>query len=225
LLTQNRAEQLSPEQRAFARAEGTALSLKEVVKKYKPTILVGVTTVGGLFTEDIVREMHSHCERPILLPLSNPTTKAECTAEQAYEWTDGRCIFASGSPFAPVELADGPVFYPSQCNNMYIFPGIGLGATVCGAKSVTQRMLYVAAEALAKFVPEEDIRDGKVFPPLNRIREVSHRIAVAVVEEAVKEGIATRISTADQQDVDKFVARKMYYPEYVPLVEKREVSI
>jgi malate dehydrogenase (oxaloacetate-decarboxylating)(NADP+) len=205
--------------------EGSALSLKEVVKKYKPTILVGVTTVGGLFTEDIVREMQSQCERPIIFPLSNPTTKAECTAEQAYEWTDGRCIFASGSPFAPVEMADGRVFYPSQCNNMYIFPGIGLGATVCGAKSVTQRMLYVAAEALANFVPEEDVRDGKVFPPLNRIREVSHRIAVAVVEEAIKKGYATRISAAEQQDLDKFVAKKMYYPEYVPLVEKREVSI
>jgi malate dehydrogenase (oxaloacetate-decarboxylating)(NADP+) len=207
------------------RAEGADLSLKEVVKKYKPTVLVGVTTVGGLFTEDIVREMSSQCSRPIIMPLSNPTTKAECTAEQAYEWTDGRCIFASGSPFAPVEMADGRVVYPSQCNNMYIFPGVGLGATVCGAKSVTQRMLYVAAEALAKFVPEEDVRDGKVFPPLSRIREVSHRIAVAVVGEAIKKGIATRISTAEQQDLDTFVARKMYYPEYVPLVEKREVSI
>ena len=87
------------------------------MKKYKPTILLGVTAVGGIFTESIVKEMAAHVDRPIIFPLSNPTIKAECTAEQAYEWTDGRCIFASGSPFQPVELDDGRVMYPSQCNN------------------------------------------------------------------------------------------------------------
>lgn len=197
----------------------------DVVKQHKPTILVGVTAVGGLFTEDLIREMSANCERPIIFPLSNPTTKAECTAEQAYEWTDGRCIFASGSPFDTVEMDDGRVFHPSQCNNMHIFPGLGLGVTVCGAKKVTNRMLYIAAEALANFVPEEDVREGKVFPPLTRIREVSHRIAVAVVKEAIREGLATRVSAQDKEDLDSFVARKMYYPEYVPLVEKREVTI
>ena len=197
----------------------------DVVKKYKPTILVGVTAVGGLFTEDLIREMSAHCDRAIVFPLSNPTTKAECTAEQAYEWSDGRCIFAAGSPFDAVEMTDGRVFHPSQCNNMFIFPGLGLGATVCGAKKVTNRMLYIAAEALAKFVPEEDVLQGKVFPPLSRIREVSHRIAVAVVQEAIRAGLATKVSAADKEDLDAFVAGKMYYPEYVPLVEKREVSI
>lgn len=196
-----------------------------MIKKYKPSILVGVTAVGGLFTEDLIRAMSSKCERPIIFPLSNPTTKAECTAEQAYEWSDGRCIFASGSPFDAVVMDDGRVFTPSQCNNMHIFPGLGLGATVCGAKKVTNRMLYIAAEALAKFVPEEDVRLGKVFPPLTKIREVSHRIAVAVVQEAIREGLATKVSAQDKEDLDAFVARKMYYPEYVPLVEKREVTI
>lgn len=89
----------------------------EVTQKYKPTMLLGMTAVGGLFKEDLIREMASHCDRPVILPLSNPTTNAECTAEQAFEWTDGRCIFAAGSPFDPVELDDGRVFYPSQCNN------------------------------------------------------------------------------------------------------------
>jgi len=112
-----RLDSLNPEQRVFARAEDSGMPLIDVIKKHKPTILLGVTAVGGLFTEDLIREMASHVERPIIFPLSNPTTKAECTAEQAYEWTDGRCIFASGSPFDSVELDDGRIMYPSQCNN------------------------------------------------------------------------------------------------------------
>jgi malate dehydrogenase (oxaloacetate-decarboxylating)(NADP+) len=108
---------MTPEQIPFARDVDNELSLLEVVKKYQPTILLGVTAVGGLFTETLISEMASHVERPIIFPLSNPTTKAECTAEQAFEWTDGRCIFASGSPFDPVELDDGRIFQTSQCNN------------------------------------------------------------------------------------------------------------
>jgi malic enzyme len=98
------------------------MPLHEVVKKYKPTMLLGMTGVGGLFKEEIIRDMAANCERPVIFPLSNPTIKAECTAEQAFEWTDGKCIFASGSPFDPVEI-DDKTFYPTQCNNMYIFPG------------------------------------------------------------------------------------------------------
>lgn len=218
LLGKERSSELNPEQRVFARETDNGLSLKDVLKKYKPDILLGVTAVGGLFTEDLVKELAAGCERPIIFPLSNPTTKAECTAEQAFEWTDGKCIFASGSPFDSVEMDDGRVLHPSQCNNMYVFPGLGLGATVCGAKKVTDRMLYVAAEALATFVPDEDVAQGKLFPPLTSIREVSHRIAVAVVKEAMRDGLATRISAADAADLDGFVARKMYFPEYVPIL-------
>ena len=108
---------MTPEQRPFARDEDNELPLIDVVKKYKPTILLGVTAVGGLFTEDLIREMASNVDRPIIFPLSNPTTKAECTAEQAFEWTGGNCIFASGSPFDPVEMDDSRTFYTSQCNN------------------------------------------------------------------------------------------------------------
>ena len=225
LIGKDRGSALNAEQRSFARNDDDKMSLLDVVTKYQPTILVGVTAVGGLFTEDIIREMAARVERPIIFPLSNPTVKAECTASQAYDWTDGRCVFASGSPFDPVEMDDGRVFYPSQCNNMYIFPGLGLGATLCGARKVTDRMLYVAAEALATFLSEEDLERGVVFPSLKSIRAVSHRIAVAVIEEAIRDGLATKVSQRDAEDLHAFVSRKMYYPEYVPLVEKREITI
>ena len=139
-------DELNPEQQAFARDEDNGLSLLDVMKKYKPTILLGVTAVGGLFTEDIIKEMASHVDKPIIFPLSNPTSKAECTAIDAYKWTNGNLIFASGSPFDPVEMGDGRNFTISQCNNMYIFPGLGLGASLCGAKKVTDRMLYLGAK-------------------------------------------------------------------------------
>jgi malate dehydrogenase (oxaloacetate-decarboxylating)(NADP+) len=108
---------------------------------------------------------------------------------------------------------------------VYVFPGLGLGATVCGAKRVTDRMLYIAAKALAECVPTDDLARGQVFPHISKIRQVSHRIAVAVVKEAMREGLATKISEEDAMDLDEFVARKMYYPEYVPIVEKRTLEI
>jgi malate dehydrogenase (oxaloacetate-decarboxylating)(NADP+) len=117
LLGKERISELSHEQAMFARDTDGGMSLLDIVKKYKPTTLLGMTAVGGLFKEELIREMAKHCERPIIFPLSNPTTKAECTAEQAFDWTDGKCIFASGSPFDPVEMDDGKVFYPTQCNN------------------------------------------------------------------------------------------------------------
>lgn len=117
LLGVERKHELSPEQAVFARKEDNGLPLQQIVEKYKPTMLLGMTTVGGLFNRKLITTMNEHCEKPIIFPLSNPTTKAECTAEQAFEWTNGSCIFASGSPFDPVTMEDGKVFYPTQCNN------------------------------------------------------------------------------------------------------------
>lgn len=188
-------------------------------------MLLGMTAVGGLFTEDLIREMKANCDKPIIFPLSNPTIKAECTAEQAFEWTDGECIFASGSPFDPVTMDDGRTFFPTQCNNMFVFPGIGLGATLCGASQVTDRMLYVAAEALANFMTEEELKVGKVFPNINYIRDVSHAVAVAVIKEAAQNDDAPKITQKNMENLEDFVKSKMYDPVYVPLIEKREVSI
>jgi len=189
----------------------------------KPTILMGVTTVGGLFKEELIREMAKHVARPIIFPLSNPTSSAECTAEQAYEWSGGKCVFASGSPFDPVTV-DGKKYTPTQCNNMFVFPGMGLGATLCGAKHITDRMLYIAAVALANFVDVKDLEDGKVFPPVNVIRDVSKAVACAIIREAVDKKLATRITKKelDNMDLDAYVEKMMYNPVYVPLVEKQK---
>lgn len=183
-------------------------------------MILGMTAVGGLFDKQLITDMASHVDRPIVFPLSNPTVKAECTAEQAFTWTDGRCIFASGSPFDAVKMEDGRMFYPTQCNNMFVFPGIGLGVTLCGAKTVTDRMLYVAAEALANYVTEEELAMGKVFPSINKIRDVSKTVAVAVMEEAIRDGQASKLREKDIANLDAFVASKMYDPVYVPLVER-----
>jgi len=221
LLGTERLDQLSPEQAMFARDTDGGLSLNEIVNKHKPTMILGMTAVGGLFSEKLIRDMGKHCERPIIFPLSNPTIKAECSAEQAFEWTDGRCIFASGSPFDPVQLKDGRTFYPTQCNNMFVFPGIGLGVTLCGAKTVTDRMLYVAAEALANYLTEDELSQGKVFPDLSTIRDVSKKVAIAVIEEAIRTGQASRLDEKALADLDAFVQKKMYDPVYVPLIEKK----
>jgi len=222
LLGLERGDSLVNEQRTFARTKDDRLSLENVMKKYKPTILLGMTTVGGLFNETLIKTMAQNCARPIIFPLSNPTTKSECTAEQAYRWTDGKCIFASGSPFPSLNYKN-KIFHPSQCNNMYIFPGLGFGATLSGCSKITDEMLYIAAEALANSTTSEDLDTGRVFPPLHKIRDVSHQIAVAVVKEALRTGQASKMN--DKNDISSFVKDKMYIPTYVPLIEKREVTL
>merc|ERR1711988_1507810 len=131
-----------------------------------------------------IREMKKYCEVPIIFPLSNPTSRAECSFEDAVQWTDGQLLFASGSPFQPYEYK-GKTYYPSQGNNMFVFPGIGLGAVVSKTTSLTDRMFYLASKELALFVSDEDIRNGKVYPDITKIRLLSERIACNVVNEAL----------------------------------------
>ena len=184
--------------------------LLEAVRALKPTSLIGVSAQPETFTEPVIRAMAEINERPVIFALSNPTSKSECTAEQAYGWSGGKAIFASGSPFDPV-VHDGRTHVPGQGNNVYIFPGLGLGAVACGARRITNEMFFVAARTLSEYVTDESLETGCVYPPLPEIREVSARIAERVAEEAYKSGLA---SVPRPGDLGEFVRSQMYDPAY-----------
>ncbi len=176
----------------------------------KPTAIVGVSGQPGSFTREAVEAMGRLNERPIVFALSNPTSKAECTAEQAYQWTQGRAVFASGSPFDPVEI-DGKTHVPGQGNNAYIFPGLGLGVISCGAKHVTDEMFAAAAKTLANEVSGADLDRGCVYPSLTKIREVSAVVAAAVAEVAYKNDLASK---PKPQNLLAYMQAEMYTPVY-----------
>ena len=180
------------------------------VRTLKPTIIIGASGQPGLFNEAVLTEMAALNERPIIFSLSNPTSKSECTAEQAYRHTDGRAIFASGSPFAPVTW-QGQTLAPAQGNNAYVFPGVGLGVLVSGARLVTDSMFMAAARTLAALTTPADLAEGRILPALSRIREVSAHIAVAVAEVAYAEGLA-EVDRPD--DLLTAVEQAMYWPYY-----------
>jgi len=209
------------EQKKFVRTDmKSGMSLLDVCKEFKPTVLMGLSSCSGLFTEDLVREMANNNARPFIFPLSNPTKNAECTAEQAYEWTDGKAIFASGSPFDPVTLKNGKVMYTSQCNNMFIFPGIGLAASVAKCTKISDTMLYATSVAVANALSDADREEGRVYPQVKNIREVSIDVAVAVARKAIEEGHSKAYSARDIPDLRELLMKKMYTPYYVPLVER-----
>jgi malate dehydrogenase (oxaloacetate-decarboxylating)(NADP+) len=187
---------LDEHKRRFAHEHGSVDSLLDAVEALRPTALVGVSGMPQTFTEPVVRAMARLNKRPVIFALSNPTSNAECTAEQAYEWSEGRGIFASGSPFAPVTL-DGVTHVPGQGNNSYIFPGVGLGVLASGSSRVTDEMFYTAASVLAGLVTEEDLRMGRVYPDLKRIREVSLAIGTKVADIAFTRGLADAACPAD----------------------------
>jgi malate dehydrogenase (oxaloacetate-decarboxylating)(NADP+) len=194
----------------YAHEHAPIKPLDAIVDAVKPTCLIGVSGQPQAFTERVLRRMGELNDRPMIFSLSNPTAKSECTAEQAYRHTDGRAIFASGSPFPPVEL-NGRTFVPGQGNNAYVFPGLGLGVIAARARHVTDEMFYVAADTLAHLVTEEYLARGTIFPPLERIREVSFAIAVAVATEAYDSGLATAPSP---EDLEPHIRSLVYEPEY-----------
>lgn len=205
---------LASHKQPFAHEHEPVNQLEAVVEDLRPTALIGVSGQGGAFTEAVVRGMAQHNDRPIVFALSNPTANSECTAEQAYRWTKGQVVFASGSPFEPV-TANGVTHVPGQGNNAYIFPGVGLGVLASGARRVTERMFDVAARTLSGLVPDELLATGCVYPPLGRIRAVSAAIGTAVAQVAYDDALATDPAPSD---LAAHVRSLMWNPVYLEYV-------
>jgi malate dehydrogenase (oxaloacetate-decarboxylating)(NADP+) len=203
-------ESIVDHKRPYAHDHPPVDDFLEAVKTLKPTALIGVSGQPKTFTKDIVEAMAEFNDRPIIFALSNPTSKSECSAEEAYTWTEGRGIFASGSPFDPVKLGDR-TFVPGQGNNAYIFPGVGLGAIVSGARVVTDEMFLAAAHSLANQVSESDLERGRIYPSLQRIREVSALIARDVAKLAYDKGLTDKV---EPEDILAEIREYMYQPVY-----------
>jgi malate dehydrogenase (oxaloacetate-decarboxylating)(NADP+) len=203
-------QDLAEHKRRFAQDADPLPDLLSAIQVLRPAALVGVSGQGQTFTRDVVDAMCAVSDRPIVFALSNPTSKSECTGEQAYEWSGGRAIFASGSPFPPVQLGER-LLVPAQANNAYVFPGIGLGVIVSGARRVTDEMFLTAARTLAASVGDEELRRGSVFPPLHHIRAISASIATAVARVAYESGLATRPAPPD---LEALIEASMYKPTY-----------
>ncbi|MCE8003826.1 NAD-dependent malic enzyme [Billgrantia ethanolica] len=185
-------------------------SLLEVVRHIKPTVLIGVSGQPGLFSEEVIRAMHAGCERPVIMPLSNPTSRVEAVPADVIAWTNGQALVATGSPFPPVEY-EGKIYPIAQCNNAYIFPGIGLGVVASGAKRITDTMLMTASRALAREAPLVKEGKGALLPPLSHIRELSKAIAFEVAAQAQQEGMALR---TDGIKLRQAIERSSWTPEY-----------
>ncbi|KFQ67943.1 hypothetical protein N335_08457, partial [Phaethon lepturus] len=203
---------LNHEKEMFAQDHPCVNTLEEVVQKVKPTAIIGVAAIAGAFTEKILKDMAAFNERPIVFALSNPTSKAECTAEQCYRLTEGRGIFASGSPFSKVTLPNGQTFFPGQGNNAYVFPGVALGVIACGVRHISDDIFLITAESIAAEVTEQNLAEGRLYPPLDSIREVSLKIAVKIVDWAYKHGLASWYP--EPADKEAFVKRLVYSPDY-----------
>lgn len=198
--------------RPVVSSETTGSSFVDVVRNIHPTILIGTSGQRGAFNEDIVREMASHVDRPVIFPLSNPTSKSESTPVELLNWTDGRALIATGSPF-PATSHNGKLIKIGQCNNAFVFPGVGLGVIASGASRVTDAMFSAAARILSEFSPAMSDPGGPLFPTLEAVREVSYQVALAVGAEAVRAGLTKTSLDA----LERSVANKMWTPRYVPL--------
>ncbi|QCE04770.1 malate dehydrogenase [Vigna unguiculata] len=206
-------------------------SLEEVVKQVKPDVLLGLSAVGGLFSKEVLEALKdSTSTRPAIFAMSNPTKNAECTAEEAFSILGDNIIFASGSPFSNVDLGNGHIGHCNQGNNMYLFPGIGLGTLLSGARIISDGMLQAAAERLATYMSEEEVLKGIIFPSTSRIRDITEKVAAAVIKEALEEDLAEGYHGMDARELKKlsedelaeFVKNNMWNPEYPTLVYKKE---
>ncbi|KAL8504062.1 hypothetical protein ACS0TY_022700 [Phlomoides rotata] len=211
LIVSSRKESLQHFKKPWAHEHEPVKELLGAVKAIKPTVLIGTSGVGQTFTKEVVEAMSSINKKPLIFSLSNPTSQSECTAEEAYMWSEGRAVFASGSPFDPVEY-NGKVFVPGQANNAYIFPGFGLGLIMSGTIRVHDDMLLAASEALAAQVTEENYAKGLIYPPFTNIRKISAHIAANVAAKAYELGLASRLPRP--KDLVEFAESCMYTPVY-----------
>lgn len=211
LIVSSRKDSLQAFKQPWAHEHEPVKTLLEAVKAIKPTVLIGSSGAGQTFTKEVIEAMASFNKKPVILALSNPTSQSECTAEEAYTYSEGRAIFASGSPFDPVEY-DGKVYVPGQSNNAYIFPGFGLGLVISGAIRVHTDMLLAASEALAGQVADEHFEKGLIYPPFSNIRKISAHIAAKVAAKAYELGVATRLPRP--ADLVKCAESSMYTPNY-----------
>ncbi|CAJ2508075.1 Uu.00g092610.m01.CDS01 [Anthostomella pinea] len=231
LVTNDRGDKLPDHKKYFSRQDNGGhqfRTLEEVIEYVRPSALVGLTATFGVFTESVVRALKASVDaggsgrRPILFPLSNPLTKAECTFEQAIQWTEGTVIFASGSPFASFSIKHGDhavTYHPNQGNNVYVFPGLGLGAILCKASKVTDEMVYIAAQSLSESLNAEEIHKGLIYPHIERVRDASVVVAREVMKAARREGVSTLpesqwVEWEEWGDValTKFIKEKIYDP-------------
>ncbi|QLH41148.1 MAG: NAD-dependent malic enzyme [Defluviicoccus sp.] len=205
---------LEDHKRPYAHDHAPVATLAEAVDALKPTALIGVSTIPKAFDRGIIEAMARYNERPILFPFSNPTSRSECSAEEAYGWTNGRAVFASGSPFDPVTV-NGQTFIPGQGNNVYIFPAVGMAIYATQARRVTDEMFIVAARAVAEQVSDENLASGLIYPPLSSILETSLQVAERVAENIFDAGLA-RVARPD--DLTAFITEQAYQPEYRQLI-------
>ncbi len=214
-LTLEQSVYAQPESRVsgWPRTSNLHIGLADVIGSINATVLIGLSTVGGVFSEQIVREMARKVEQPIIFPLSNPTSRSEANAEDLIRWTDGRALVAAGSPFAPVSY-DGRKIPIAQCNNVYIFPALGLGVVASGARRVTEPMMLAAARALAGNSPALKDASASLLPPLTDLRRVAAEIAVAVGIEAQRDGVAPNVT---EDELRERVLKTQWTPAYTAL--------
>jgi malic enzyme len=186
------------------------IGLRDVVRNAQASVLIGVSGIPGVFTEEVIRRMALHTERPIIMPLSNPTSHAEVTPASAIEWTDGRAIVATGSPFPDVNY-EGRRHRIGQANNVFVFPGMGLGVLTVGAREVSDRMFLAASKALADSVGKELVEAGQLYPSIADVRATSFAVAKAVANQAIADGIADPM-----EDVEQRIEEEMWFPDYLP---------
>uniref|UniRef100_A0A336KJT6 Malic enzyme n=1 Tax=Culicoides sonorensis TaxID=179676 RepID=A0A336KJT6_CULSO len=219
LIVKNRPKGgLNEHKEKFAHEHDPIDTLVEVVRQLKPTILIGAAAIGGAFTPEILQIMAQNNERPVIFALSNPTHKAECTAEQAYENTNGKAVFSSGSPFPPYTY-NGKTYHPGQGNNSYQFPGIALGVLCAGALTIPEEIFLLSAKTLAQLVSDQDLDMGSLYPPLSSIQNCSIKIAAAILEYCYENGLASVVPRP--KDTEAFIKSQMYDLSYASALPER----